>query len=449
MSYWDEIERMRRAEEAWRRIERAGGIEHFTRQQDAIRQHVERGLFPDSRQRAIDAITNLSGDRYSALRQAEELALRGDVAGRYFDRLNVIEQAARTAQSRDEYFRLVQGGLTKTERLLDDLTNLHRRLQTEDERWGHIMRRESVTDWYAAAATRAAAAYDASSGAIAGRLHELNLLERRPLLAERLLAPTLDYSDFSTRTLERMTGAGSEEYARTLDASLVLADRQLSNMTVALGGVITVPEDEEEIAEPVSPPAPSVFYVQQEELLRVETIPTDADYSVIVQLSPTASVVDQAINCILLVTHVNYTVEMRTGKSIFKPTTKNMESCALLPRITACDRDSFGAFIDCLYFIVYEGSGYAKRYFEDGLLTKEECDPVWTIKHLRGKFLRHDIDHGDHKGIEVSRGNLQWALERMGFKTLPRTPEDYSRLQKAVLDDVQGFLTLVADRAGQ
>jgi hypothetical protein len=115
---------------------------------------------------------------------------------------------------------------------------------------------------YASAATRAAAAYDASSGAIAERLHELNLLERRPLLTERLLTPALNYSDFSTRTLERMTGAGTENYARALDASLVLAGHQLSNVTVALGGVITVPEDEEEIAEPISPPAASVFDLQ-------------------------------------------------------------------------------------------------------------------------------------------------------------------------------------------
>lgn len=381
------------------------------------------------------------------MRQAEEWALRGNVAGRYFDRLNIIEQAARTAQSRDEYFRLVQGGLNRTGGLLDDLTNLHRRLQTEEERWGRIIRRESVTDMYASAATRAAAAYDASSGAIAERLHELNLLERRPLLTERLLTPALNYSDFSTRTLERMIGAGTENYARALDASLVLAGRQLSNVTVALGGVITVPEDEEEIAEPISPPAPSVFDLQQEELLRVETIPTGEDYSVIVQLSPTASVVDQTTNCIMLVAHINYTVEMRAGKSFFKPTTKNMESCALLPLVTARDRDSFGVFVDCLYFIIYEGPGYAKRYLEDGLLTKEECDPVWTIKHLRSKFLRHDIDHGKDKGIEESRGNLLWALERLGFKALPRTPEDYSRLQRAILDDVQNFLTLVAERA--
>jgi hypothetical protein len=55
MSHWDDIERMRRAEEAWRRIERAGGIEQLTRQQDAVRRHMERELFPDNRQRAIDA----------------------------------------------------------------------------------------------------------------------------------------------------------------------------------------------------------------------------------------------------------------------------------------------------------------------------------------------------------------------------------------------------------
>jgi hypothetical protein len=446
MSYWDDIERMRRMEETWRRVQGRGGIEEFARQQDILRKQAERQLFPDSRQRAIDAISNLSGDRISALRQAEERALQGDVAERYFNRLSFIEQAARTAESRDEYFRLVQGSLIRTEDHLGDLTNLHRRWLSEEERWGRIIQRGNATEQFVVAATRAAAAFDASSSAIAGRLRELDILEQRPLLAELLLAPSLDYSDFSARTLERMAASAGENYNRALDASLTLAGRQVSHMTVALGGVISIPEDEE-IKDLITPPLPSIFDIQQEELLRVEAIPTGEDYSLIVQLSPTASIVDQATNCILLVTHVNYTVEMRTGKSIFKPTTKNMESCALLPRITARDRDSFGAFIDCLYFIVYEGPGHAKRYFEDGLLTKEECDPVWTIKHLRGKFLRHDIDHGDDKGIEESRGDLQWALERMGFKALPRTPEDYSRLQKAVLDDVQGFLTLVADRA--
>jgi len=203
MNYWDDIERMRRMEETWRRVQGRGGIEEFARQQEILRRQAERELFPNSRQHAIDAITNLSGDRHSTLRLAEERALRGNVAERYFNRLSFIEQAARTAESRDEYFRLVQGGLAKTKERLGDLTNLDRRWLSEEERWGRIIQRGSATDQFVATATRAAAAFDASSSAIAGRLRELDMLDRRPLLAERLLAPTLDYSDFSARTLNR------------------------------------------------------------------------------------------------------------------------------------------------------------------------------------------------------------------------------------------------------
>ena len=428
-----------------RRIERTPGLEHLASRQEFIRQQAERELLRSNpRQEALAAAELARTNRELWLSRAEERAHHNSVAEQYLNRVDLWREAATTTRTRDEYFAAVAGH-TSAQSLPND-SYLRQRALVEEERWNSLISRGSVRDVLNSITRRASAVYEASTGAIAGRLHELDLLERRPLLSERLLAPALDYSEFSRRTLERMNTSAGENYARALDASLTLASRQISGLTAALGGVITVPEDDGEIAEPISPPALSVFDIQQEELLRVEAIPTGEDYSVIVRLSPTASIVEQATHCIMLVTHVNYTVEMRAGKPFFKPTTKSMESCALLPRITARDRDSFGAFIDCLYFIVYEGPGDAKRYLGNGLLSDEECAPVWTIKHLRSKFLRHDIDHGKDKEIKVSRGNLQWALERLGFKALPRTPEDYSRLQQAVLDDIQSFLTMVAER---
>ena len=70
--------------------------------------------------------------------------------------------------------------------------------------------------------------------------------------------------------------------------------------------------------------------------------------------------------------------------------------------------------MDTLYFLIYEGSGNAKRLTE--LMTDEELTTVWWIKTLRTS-IRHDVDHGDErkskrKHLEIGEVySALWATE--------------------------------------
>lgn len=84
--------------------------------------------------------------------------------------------------------------------------------------------------------------------------------------------------------------------------------------------------------------------------------------------------------------------------AIFKYTDKFVEAIVTLSRINSGDEHSLGDLIDALYLLVYEGAGKDKlRFLCDfgGPLKSQDCEFVWHLKHLRNKWLRHDIEHGN------------------------------------------------------
>jgi hypothetical protein len=83
---------------------------------------------------------------------------------------------------------------------------------------------------------------------------------------------------------------------------------------------------------------------------------------------------------------VNERFAGRTGSDLFKMTNKSSRALKRLGDV--CDsEDKLGAFVDDLYFLVYEGSGNCKR------LSEPPPAFVVDVKFLRTQ-LRHDLDHG-------------------------------------------------------
>ena len=136
-----------------------------------------------------------------------------------------------------------------------------------------------------------------------------------------------------------------------------------------------------------------------------------------------------------LIYEVNTQHAARNGEDCFRMTTKSSKALDDLGRILG-DINSFGDFIDAIYFLIYEGSGNGKRFGETFPNMVEE------IKCLRTD-IRHDLDHG--KETIASKKHLRHA-ELMQKYTGKRTreecgPEELMSGQFRILREMVSFLT--------
>ena len=120
-----------------------------------------------------------------------------------------------------------------------------------------------------------------------------------------------------------------------------------------------------------------------------------------------------------------------------------VEATVTLARLVPSNKTAFADFIDCLYWIFYEGAGKDKlRYLvvNGGSLVEGDCDVIWAIKTFRNKWLRHDPDHGDSAKIRSSYKTLREILQHFGFPRLPDNARDYKRLQMCLVNALIDFM---------
>lgn len=136
-----------------------------------------------------------------------------------------------------------------------------------------------------------------------------------------------------------------------------------------------------------------------------------------------------------LVYDINRKYSTTHGEDLFKMTT---ESSAAFPTIgTPCrDLKQYGAFVDALYFLVYEGSGACSR------LPSPPPEFSMDVKFLR-TAIRHDVDHGSPGAIKKKRQHAGEAFEKYSGKKTPEEcgPEEFLSTQLRILQGLLSFLT--------
>ena len=139
-----------------------------------------------------------------------------------------------------------------------------------------------------------------------------------------------------------------------------------------------------------------------------------------------------------VVGRVNSAYAAKHGADLFKLTNKSSQALARLSkRVT--DVQTYGQFIDDLYFLVHEGPGNRlskpPRSFAD-------------MNDLRTE-LRHDVDHGKGKKVRAKRRKLASSFSKYAGAASPTTlsPERYPLVQMNVLSaiatDLQSILVKV------
>lgn len=285
---------------------------------------------------------------------------------------------------------------------------------------------------------------DSSLTQLIKRFQEVELITKRPDLALVMFEPFAIYTKFAETTVERIGQSKSEKVAKALEVSLHLADIQIVAITAAVSAIAAVPEDD----EAVSPSRTLVLLdAQQNELLAA--VEAGGDEATLIQRSPASSVAEIAKLILDQIVRCNEVTKAAGKTGIFKPTTRLLEAFKDFVWLLPQNKSTFAEFVDCLYFIFYEGAGKDKLRFlasEGGVLQTNECEFVWCIKYLRNKWLRHDADHGKEGDIKKSWQDLSQKLSWLELKHMPVYEHHFRHLHNRLLEEAFVFLSKVLER---
>lgn len=131
---------------------------------------------------------------------------------------------------------------------------------------------------------------------------------------------------------------------------------------------------------------------------------------------------------------VNRKYQGANGEDLFKMTTESVAGLNKLG-VVCKDSNTFGEFVDSLYFLIYEGSGSCKR------LPSPPPDFAMDVKFLRTS-LRHDVDHGDSNEVKKKHiRNADVFKKYSGKVTLGEcSPEEIFVTQLRILEEALSFL---------
>lgn len=447
MSNWDDYKSAMDAVELARQIEREGGFEQFKRNREAMidiarREPINPSEIAASIERArtvnIKSLDQRFAIKAADIRQLLEL-MRTPV--------RIPEDWLNLKRTLDDYSRVFGAQVREIERAFQPYKDLSFRLNSEGQQW--VQSLKAIGNHLATArgtlSVESSSAWQLSTSRIAERLQEIDMLRRRPLFATRLLQPTFAYSEFAQRTLKRLENPSTEQSAGALAGSLTLADEQIVEATSVLEAVIETPDEADRFSPEVTY---NIFDEQFQDLVLAGDANTDSSYEYLSLRSPAAIVAGKVRQILILVNRCNAAVRLRGDQvPIFKPTYMVMEAYADLPWLLANAKGNFTIFINYLYSILYEGAGSQHlRFLSGNYVSQEECEALWNLKHLRNKWLDHDIEHGSESSINKSWAELSETLKYFGFQNLPRSAPEFVRLQQNILDQILSFLSVLVMR---
>lgn len=275
---------------------------------------------------------------------------------------------------------------------------------------------------------------------------------------EKLTEPTEVFSRYAHDVAPRLAASEDPTERSAGASSLALASRQLAKSTslaaeAMANGRIEAGSDIQKTGPSLSDSSPRSlsFYAQERELAARGAPITDHVPGWFEKLSPAAAREARAYRIGQIICQCNRAARYAGRPEIFRPTTTLLQSINALPFVVVVDRESLGTFNDCLYFALYEDAGADNLRYLDakgGLLKRDDsvCDAIWAVKALRNKMLRHDPDHGGDAGAQESWRQLNASLVKVGIRSWPVTPDDFTALQDALLGRVAVFLETLLER---
>ncbi len=270
------------------------------------------------------------------------------------------------------------------------------------------------------------------------------------------------YDRFANETLNRLRFDMDKHISSALRGSLILANEQVLRSTSVVQSYI----ENSDISNDTDSnlffsrefPRINRYRVQKQELLRRDDIEEDEDYENLVIKTPSAISFDLIVNCLRIVAVCNETAQTTNGSLIFNITNSVFSNSLKLLQVVPTNRENFAEIVDYLYFLLIEGAGKDvlrfityedKNQYSYFSRTEPEVEVIWKIKHLRNKWLRHDIEHGKDKDIakdyRIRRETLVW----FGMQRVPQSREEFIFLYNNLMFKVEEFLKILLGRVSK
>lgn len=270
------------------------------------------------------------------------------------------------------------------------------------------------------------------------------------------------YDQFAKDTIAKLHSERNESIASALKGSLTLANEQMLRSTSIVRSSIENLDisnfDDSNLFFDKEFPQTNRYCIQKNELIERDDINEDEDYESLIIKSPAAISFDLAVNCLKLIGICNETSQTVKGSLIFTLTNSVWSNSFRLLQIVPTNKEKFAEIVDYLYFILVEGAGKDNLRFidyQDGkhfgyfVNTEPEVEVIWKIKHLRNKWLRHDIEHGKDGSIKRDYRIRKETLEWFGMQKVPQSKDDFIFLYNKLMLKVKEFLHHLMDRVSK
>jgi hypothetical protein len=273
-------------------------------------------------------------------------------------------------------------------------------------------------------------------------------LFRNDLFTQSIASISTAHSSFLANTLRDFELANSNHIANALKGSITLANEQMLRSVNLIDPSIY--EFSEAKIDNLPIFKPNRFRVQRQELIKRDDIEEDETYENLTLKTPSAISFELVSKCMSLIGLCNEASETTKGNTIFTFTSTLWLSAWKLTEVVPTNKDNFAIVVDCLYLMLYEGAGKDKlRFIEQGYISSDEAEVIWKIKHLRNKWLRHDIDHGKDSDIKKSHQHRKEALQWFGLSNVPYSKDEFVFLYNNLILKVEEFLNLLLERVSK
>jgi hypothetical protein len=263
-----------------------------------------------------------------------------------------------------------------------------------------------------------------------------------PATTAAIMRPLASYGVFSSRTVERISRlAPGSPIARPLVRSLDAAQKELGESTATAQEMLKLVTELPSGDQPPRIRQLNLLLVVRDDLLSAARtgLSQADDEGVLINLAEVAAEKGRKIQ--RLIYACNETAALAMNQGIFKVSDQVASVLGDLPWLVPRTKLQTGEFVTGLYFALYEAAGGKHlRFLGGSLLTDADCTFIWHLKHLRNKWLQHDVEHGSPRDIRRSRTQLKEAFEYFGAAHPPVTPAEFRRLHGVMLDEALRFL---------
>jgi hypothetical protein len=266
--------------------------------------------------------------------------------------------------------------------------------------------------------------------------------------AGEIMRPLRAYGDFSASTLEQLSRLPAEsDAAARLIGALAFADKELSEIPAVAQMMIPLASEEPGRTEPTRIGRLNLLVVEREELVAS----TGSGGVLVLDGGDVISLAARAARRVRsiseLIVSCNKASSLVGNVPVFKYTDAIVSGMCDVSWLVPRTERQLGDFVEILYYALYEGAGSDHlRYVGPGLLAHEECSFVWSLKHLRNKWLRHDVDHGTERDIAQSRSKLREALAHFGLDHIPTKRAEFRQLHGSIVAEAIDFLEHLLER---